>query len=258
MDVALGKRIIALKKRVVANFNAGHWREVGLLTEHSEIIENHGRLLRSLSFGDDDYEGIALAVLKRIVQDDPRALPIIEAYVDDKFPGDSTYISANPAERKITFAPHVFKVPDGYVELDLVAVMMPFSMEFNPVHAAIKSACETNGLRCQRVDDIWEESVIVQDIFNLIFRAQVVVVDFTNKNPNVLYETGIAHTLGKHVLPITQSIDDVPFDLRHHRVQKYLANKEGVAHLKAKLAKKLEQFQFSPTTTPGADDDTSF
>jgi hypothetical protein len=78
--------------------------------------------------------------------------------------------------------------------------------------------------RCTRVDDIWEESVVIQDIFNLIFRAHVVIVDFTGKNANVMYETGIAHTLGKHVIPISQSLDDVPFDMSHHRVLKYLPN----------------------------------
>jgi len=242
MDVALGNRIIALRERVVANFDAGNWEELGLLTGHSNAINGHHRLLRSLSWNDEDYGGNALSVLKDIIDDDPNTLPIIEGYLDKTFPGESHFISAKPAERKITFAPHVFQVPDGYVELDLVAVMMPFSAGFNPVHAAIKEACTANGLRCQRVDDIWEESAIIQDIFNLIFRAQVVVVDFTGKNPNVMYETGIAHTLGKHVIPITQSLDDVPFDIRHHRALQYLANNEGRVTLQTALAKKLQQF----------------
>jgi hypothetical protein len=264
IDVALGNRIITLRERVVANFDAGNWEELGLLTSHSDTINHHHRLLRSLHWNDEDYAGNALTVLRRIVEDDPRTLPIIEAYLDDKFPGESHYVSAKPAERKITFAPHVFQVPEGYVELDLAAVMMPFSMDFSAVHAAIRDACAANNLRCQRVDDIWEESVIVQEIFNLIYRAQVVVVDFTGRNPNVLYETGIAHTLGKHVIPVTQSIDDVPFDLRHHRVQKYLANNEGLAALRVALGKKLEQFAVSapspskPEPRHSADDDIPF
>lgn len=88
----------------------------------------------------------------------------------------------------------------------------------------------------------WEDTTIVQDIFSLIFRAQVVVVDFTGKNPNVMYETGIAHTLGKHVVPISQSLDDVPFDMRHHRVLKYYSNNEGLNRLSSDLALKLRQF----------------
>ena len=106
--------------------------------------------------------------------------------------------------------------------------MMPFAMDFDATYKAIKGSCKDAGLRPLRADDIWEESTVVQDIFNLIFRAQVVIVDFTGKNSNVMYETGIAHTLGKHVVPIAQSLDDVPFDMRHHRVLRYLPNAEGL------------------------------
>ena len=70
------------------------------------------------------------------------------------------------------------------VEPDLVAVMMPLRAEFTLVHRAIGRSCKAAGLRPLRGDDIWEESVIVQDIFNLVYRAQVVVVDFTGKNPS--------------------------------------------------------------------------
>ena len=66
--------------------------------------------------------------------------------------------------------------------------------------------------------------------------------DFTGKNPNVMYETGIAHTLGKHVVPITQLMADVPFDMQHHRALHYLCNSEGMKTLEGKLANKLKQF----------------
>lgn len=243
LDKALGNRLFALRARIVDKFDTSNWEELGLLTGASETIDDHPRLLRSLYWGDEDYAGNVLSVLREMVESDPRILPIVEAYLDDHFPGDSTYISAKPAERRITFSPYVFDVPDGYVEPDLVAVMMPFAMEFAVVLGAIKEACRNHDLRCLRVDSVWEEATIVQDIFNLIFRAQVVVVDFTGKNPNVMYETGIAHTLGKHVIPISQSLDDVPFDMRHHRVLTYLANGEGLAGLTSKLTSKLQQFR---------------
>jgi hypothetical protein len=134
-------------------------------------------------------------------------------------------------------------VPDSNVQLDLVAVMMPFAAELHPVYEAIRGACARNNLVCLRVEDIWEESAIIQDIFNLIFRAQVVVVDFTGKNPNVMYETGIAHTLGKHVISISQSLADVPFGMQHHRVLTYHPNREGVATLRTELQRKLSQFR---------------
>ena len=249
MDKELGKRIIALRQAIIGNFNAGHWEEVGLLTGRSETIDTYPRLLRSLSWGDEDYAGNVLGVLRQIAEEDAKAIRTIEQFVQEHFPGDSEYISARPAERRITFAPNVFTVPEMSVEPDLAAVMMPLAAEFMPVHKAIRRACKAAGLRCLRADSIWEESTIIQDIFNLIFRAQVVVVDFTGKNPNVMYETGIAHTLGKHVVPISQSMADVPFDVNHHRILKYLANEEGLGRLETKLAARLRQ------VSPQADDD---
>jgi hypothetical protein len=254
MDVALCERIIALRGRIVASFDAGNWEEVGLLSGHPEDIDRHPRLLRSLAWNDEDYAGNVLSVLKTIASKNLNAFQLIEAYVDQRFPGEAHYISAKPADRKITFAPNVFTVPDGLPELDLVAVMIPLRQEFDQTFDAIKRACSTNNLRCLRASDIWEESAIVQDIFNLVYRAQVVVVDFTGKNPNVMYETGIAHTLGKHVVPISQSLDDVPFDITHHRVLKYLPNAEGMRRLESSLAAKLEQFKV-PVAAPAKTDE---
>ncbi len=37
----------------------------------------------------------------------------------------------------------------------------------------------------------------------------------TGRNPNVFYEVGYAHALGKIVLLLTQNAEDIPFDLKH-------------------------------------------
>ncbi|MET4764181.1 MULTISPECIES: hypothetical protein [Bradyrhizobium] len=43
----------------------------------------------------------------------------------------------------------------------------------------------------------------------------------------MFYEAGIAHTLGREVILITQNENDIPFDLRHLRHVRYLNNAEG-------------------------------
>ena len=144
-------------------------------------------------------------------------------------------------EKVITFCPEVFRVPSKQPQDRLIAVMMPFQAEFNYTYETIKSACAAVGLFCFRADDIWENTTFIQDIFELIYCSRVVVVDFSGKNPNVMYETGVAHTLGKHVIPIAQAIEDVPTDLRHHRVLKYLPNKEGYATLQSSLESRLRR-----------------
>jgi hypothetical protein len=243
MAPELGQKLLGLKNRIVASFDAASWQDLAELTGQADIILGHPRLLRSLHWQDDDYEGHVLPILRSLVEANPSLLKVIEEYVDSKTGPSDMYISAKPSERRITFAPNVFQVPEVELARDLVAVMMPFSADFKGVFESISHASAACGFRCIRADSIWQESVIVQEIFNLIFQAQVVVVDFTGRNPNVMYETGIAHTLGKHVVPISQSLDDVPFDMRHHRVLRYLLNSEGLSGLTNGLATKLRQFQ---------------
>ncbi|MGV3720942.1 MAG: hypothetical protein ACO1SX_08525 [Actinomycetota bacterium] len=151
----------------------------------------------------------------------------------------STTPESRERERVITFCPSVFSVPKVDQDPRLVSVMMPFAAEFRPVYRSIRAAAKACNLDCQRADDLWENSTFMQDIFDLIFRARVVVVDFSGRNPNVMYETGIAHTLGKIVVPITQTLSDVPSDLQQHRVLKYLPNEQGFVKLEETLATRL-------------------
>jgi hypothetical protein len=56
----------------------------------------------------------------------------------------------------------------------------------------------------------------------------------------VFYEAGVAHTLGRDVVLITQSENDIPFDLRHLRYIRYLNNGEGRAAMKEQLLKRMQ------------------
>lgn len=114
---------------------------------------------------------------------------------------------------------------------DLISVMMPFQAEFDPVYAALQKAVTSAGLNPMRADDFWEHHFVIQDVVNLIVRARIVICDCSGRNPNVFYEAGIAHALGKEVILITQSEHDVPFDLRHIRYVKYLNNSQGLSAL---------------------------
>jgi hypothetical protein len=152
----------------------------------------------------------------------------------------STEISEIDAIQQITFTPTVFKIPKKPTNSKLISVMMPFSPAYRGTYDAIKRVADHMELECLRADDIWENSTFIQDIFDLIFCSRIVVVDFSVRNPNVMYETGIAHTLGKVVIPITQSFNDIPSDLGHHRALKYLPNDEGYRNLSNDLYKRIK------------------
>jgi hypothetical protein len=121
----------------------------------------------------------------------------------------------------------------------LMSVMMPFSPAFDTVYATLKQTADSLGMECLRADDIWQNPTVIQDVVSLIDRAKVVICDCTGRNPNVFYEIGIAHTLGREVILITQSQADIPFDLTHLRFLHYLNNGEGLSSLSTRLHPRL-------------------
>jgi hypothetical protein len=136
--------------------------------------------------------------------------------------------------------PTVFQIGEHEnIEPTLASAMMPFDAGFNGVFDSIRQAADNVGLRCRRADDIWENAAIIQDVVALIDRSRVVVCDCSGRNPNVFYEAGIAHSLGREVILITQSEHDIPFDLRHLRYVRYLNNAEGRATLTAALTARM-------------------
>jgi hypothetical protein len=73
--------ILALKRCVLATFDHDKWLELGYLTDTINVIQNHPRLLRSLSFGDEDYGPRIFEVLSTILGDSPSNRQVVEDFV---------------------------------------------------------------------------------------------------------------------------------------------------------------------------------
>lgn len=67
----------------------------------------------------------------------------------------------------------------------------------------------------------------------------------TARNPNVFYEVGYAHALGKTVVLLTQRADDIPFDLKHFP---HIVYGDQIKELRAELAKRVRHFAFEVET----------
>ncbi len=123
------------------------------------------------------------------------------------------------------------------IEKDLCFVLMPFAEEFQPIYDDhIKSTVERAGLRCVRADDLFGPRPIIHDIWEYVCKARVVIAELTGRNPNVFYEVGLGHALDKKVILLTQSMDDVPFDLKYLRCVVYRYDPRGIKALERGLA----------------------
>lgn len=131
----------------------------------------------------------------------------------------------------------VFGSASYSIDPRLAFVLMPFTPELTEIYQTfVKPTVESFDLVCQRADDIKSNKVIMQDIWKSICEARIVIADLSKLNPNVMYELGIAHTLGKETILIYQTGSEeikFPFDLIHIRRIQYENNITG--------GKKLEQ-----------------
>jgi len=126
-----------------------------------------------------------------------------------------------------------------------VFVIMPFNEKFKPVYDDhIKRVCRNMSLSCKRADDIFSPQVIMENIWSLIYNTKIIICDCTDKNPNVFYELGIAHTIGKNVILLTQNEDDIPFDIKQLRYIKYDYTPNGMTKFEDTLKFFIEE-QFS-------------
>lgn len=131
-----------------------------------------------------------------------------------------------------------FDVENMKVEPGAVTCLMPFHKEFDRIYNRIIRATSDNGFSCRRSDDVFKEGNIMKYTIELILQAQIVVAVLDGRNPNVFYEVGIAHSVGKPVILIAREQEKlkIPFDLQQHRFIFYKSLKE----LQDKLKKALE------------------
>jgi hypothetical protein len=125
---------------------------------------------------------------------------------------------------------------------------MPFSEPFETYYKKIiKPAVDDNDLYSIRGDSMFRSTHIMDDIWQSINESEIVIAELTGKNPNVFYELGLAHALGKPAILISSDLSDVPFDLRPLRVFIYDKNDpEWGMKLRDNISKAINETIASP------------
>ena len=101
-------------------------------------------------------------------------------------------------------------------------VLMPFNSQMDSYYSEIyQPALEAAGYAVAKADDIFAPRPIMTDIQDGIVSADVILCEMTGQNPNVFYELGLSHAIGKPAILVSNRQDDIPFDLRYIRVILY-------------------------------------
>jgi hypothetical protein len=100
---------------------------------------------------------------------------------------------------------------------------MPFAPEFEDTYlAAMVPAAGDNDMDCYRVDYEDFNGDVVGHIRTQIQDSAAVIADLSYAKPNVLYEAGYAHALGKPTVHVSSTpLADLPFDVRNWNTMSY-------------------------------------
>ena len=116
MDASERKKLNVITKYVLQCFSETDWYTLGQLTGSLETVQSHGRLLRSLSFGDEDYPYCVAEVLNTIFDKSPAAID----EVIDHFDIDVWYEQKDPRKYHKLFSASPVHSPDfwedGYLK----------------------------------------------------------------------------------------------------------------------------------------------
>lgn len=138
----------------------------------------------------------------------------------------------------------------------LCFVVMPFSENLSEIYERVLKPSVTSEpllMRCIRGDEVYTDKPIMGDVWEFIQKAEIVIADLTGRNPNVLYELGLCHALWKKVVMIAQSIEDLPFDLRHFRAIIYKHTLRGADELRENLVSAIMELRALPSASEGVE-----
>jgi hypothetical protein len=126
-----------------------------------------------------------------------------------------------------------------------IFMIMPFLPEYDYLYQGImKPLCAELGLTIRRGDDFQSSrGSIMEEVWAALNACRFVIAEISGGNDNVFYELGIAHTLNKPAILITQARrpEEVPFDVRHLRYVQYENTMDGGLRLRDTLKTAIER-----------------
>ncbi|MDN5217274.1 hypothetical protein QQ020_34695 [Fulvivirgaceae bacterium BMA12] len=119
----------------------------------------------------------------------------------------------------------------------MVFVLTPFNDRFYNEFMTIKATCEDAGFKCFRGDEKEFKGDIFPEMLRYIAKARIIIANINGRNPNVLYELGVAQAMDKSVILVSKEPKDLPIDIQSQRFLIYSDSDSLRESLKVELEK---------------------
>jgi hypothetical protein len=110
---------------------------------------------------------------------------------------------------------------------------------------AIQESASSCEIKAERVDEVETNDRITDRILESIAKAEFVIVDLTKERPNVFFEAGYAHGLGKIPIYLARRETTIHFDLKDYPIIEF----RNMRELKDKLKKRFVALSKRPKET---------
>jgi hypothetical protein len=121
-----------------------------------------------------------------------------------------------------------------------VFVIMQFTAPYNELYTdVIKPVVTEAGFGVERADEISGPSLIIADICRKLREADLIIAEITPENPNVFYEVGFAHALGKPTILVAEQGRELPFDVSPFRTLFYENSIAGKRRIEEGLSRHI-------------------
>lgn len=110
------------------------------------------------------------------------------------------------------------------IKKDSAVFLTEFTKEGEELFIECQRILGAMNIFLRKTDNCVEKEDIMMNIVSLIVKSEIVIVNINGRNPNVYYELGIAHAIGKPTILLSETNfnnDDIGFDIRQKRIIMY-------------------------------------